>query len=227
MRRFIILLLLLCSITACLFAEAETEEEQLIFSLLNAEEYNLSVSISTVINRFYGNVEFSVDKDELAEADFYSFFIAKLAYIERIKVNGKAIDCVYTHDLDPLHFVPELEQPELLAPDSPVFCISLCKDNFSDIEGTITISLEYKMILPEWKVAADGREKLEWSMSDFFFPRNLVDVSEVNIQLLTTIFHTVDNADSISDNGTMRTIRKKIVDIPGQNEKFILYKALN
>lgn len=227
MRRLIILLLLMCSITACLFAEAETEEVQLVFRLLNAREYELSASISTVINRFYANVQFSIDKADLEDADFYSFFISKLAYVERIKVNGKAIECVYTRDLDPLHFVPELEQSELLAPDSPVFCISLCKDTFRDITGLITISLDYKMVLPEWTVAADGREKLEWSMNDFIVPRNMSDTSEVNFRLLTTIFHSMDNADSISDNGTMRTIRKRIIDIPGQNEKLTLYKALN
>ncbi|MCD8478882.1 MAG: hypothetical protein LRZ88_00745 [Candidatus Cloacimonetes bacterium] len=82
MRRLIILLLLMCSITACLFAEAETEEEQLVFRLLNAREYDLSASISTVINRFYANVQFSIDKADLQDADFYSFFISKLAYVE-------------------------------------------------------------------------------------------------------------------------------------------------
>ncbi|MCD8478883.1 MAG: hypothetical protein LRZ88_00750 [Candidatus Cloacimonetes bacterium] len=101
------------------------------------------------------------------------------------------------------------------------------QDTFKDITGLITISLDYKMVLPEWTVAADGREKLEWSMNDFIVPRNMSDTSEVNFRLLTTIFHSMDNADSISDNGTMRTIRKRIIDIPGQNEKLTLYKALN
>lgn len=225
MRRMIAIIIILSSLIGCLYAEEEAE--QLTFRLLTAEQYKLNASISTSIGRFYANLEFSVDKEELTEADYYSFFFTKSAYLERLKIDGQSVAYSYTRNLDPQHFIPELEQAELLEADSEVYCVSLAKELFADKKGSIKISLEYKMILPEWTAAEDGRSKLEWNTKDFFYPRNLLAVAELDLEIMTTIFHTMDHAQSIQDTGTMRTIKHKIVDIPSIENKFAIYKVLN
>ncbi|MDD2596724.1 MAG: hypothetical protein PHY98_03390, partial [Candidatus Cloacimonetes bacterium] len=94
---------LLLFIMGIMIGSLSASEEQLRFRLLQTEEYNLSVSISTVINRFYASTEFVIDADKLAQADYYSFFIGKQAYLERIKIDGQSVPFSYTWGLDPRH----------------------------------------------------------------------------------------------------------------------------
>jgi len=49
----------------------------------------------------------------------------------------------------------------------------------------------------------------------------------VNIDLLTTVFYTVDNPLSVSDQGDIRRIKLRLIDTPQDNAKLTLYKALN
>jgi len=223
MRRVVTILLLISSLMGIL--HAQEEPEQLKFRLLTANEYDLSLSISTVINRFYANVEFSVNPQQMGEADFYSFFITKMAYVERIKINGKAVDFHYTRELDPRHFEPELEYPQLLSPDADIYCISLDQKHFDQLDQPAVISIDYKMVLPDWTVDNTGRQKIEWQSRDFFYPKNVLSTSRLNITLLTTIFHSVEAADNVQDSGTMRKIYRSIVEYPALNATLTLYKG--
>lgn len=223
MRKFIFILIIVSSFIGCLFAEEE--QEQLKFQLLNAEDYHLSLSISTVIERFYANLEFTVAQEELADVDYFSFPLSKLAYLERVKVDGQSVRFSYTTELDPRHFDPELAAVELLDPESPVYWVSLGKELFEAKSGNIKINLEYKMLLPPWTMGENNREELVWNTGDFFYPRNLNALAELHITLLTTTLYNVDRADSFSDKGNLRTIKRKIVDIPGQEAKLTLYRS--
>jgi len=218
---------LLLFIMGIMIGSLSASEEQLQFRLLQTEEYNLSVSISTVINRFYASTEFVIDADKLAQADYYSFFIGKQAYLERIKIDGQSVPFSYTWGLDPRHFEPVLTREDLLNPDAGVYCVSLARDVFKGKKGMVTISMSYKMMIPDWMMADDGRNVLEWNSRDCFFARNPEQSSGVNIDLLTTVFYTVDNPLSVSDQGDIRRIKLRLIDTPQDNAKLTLYKALN
>ncbi|HQQ67207.1 MAG TPA: hypothetical protein PLX77_00120 [Candidatus Cloacimonadota bacterium] len=218
---------LLLFIMGVMIGSLSASEEQLQFRLLQPEEYNLTISISTVINRFYASAEFVIDVDNLAKADYYSFFISKQAYLERIKIDGKSVPFSYTWGLDPRHFEPVLTMEDLVKPDGDEYCISLSQDVFKGKKGQVTISMSYKMMIPDSVVTDDGRTVLEWNSRDCFYPRNPEQNSAVNIDLLTTVFYTVDNPLSVSDQGDIRRIKLRLVDTPQDNAKLTLYKVLN
>ncbi|MDD2542910.1 MAG: hypothetical protein PHC57_00570 [Candidatus Cloacimonetes bacterium] len=223
MRKYLLIMLLFGII--CTSVLAEEVEQQLKFNLLDAEEYDLSLSISTSIERFYASLEFKVAASELKEADYYAFALSKKVYLERIKVDGMSVPFSYTTDLDPRHFEPELTQTDLLLPEADVYWVSLSNEVIAGKTEDIRINLEYKMILPPWSLDENGREQITWNTEDFFYPRNLNNPADLNITLLTTTFHGVDNADQTMDNGNLRTIKRKIVDIPGQAAKLVFFKS--
>jgi hypothetical protein len=207
-----------------LAAEEIIDGSPIRFSLLKALDYDLNLTTGTSIGRLFANVQFSVNKSDLANTDYYSFFLNQNVTMEHVQVNGVETRYNITTNLHPKHFIPELHRPELLDGSMPVNCISFDAGVFADLPEQINISLEYWLFLPGYSSMADGREAFLLGDIPFLFPRNISESSQVNLQLTTTIFHAMDSALSTSDRGGIRNIRANIIDIPTEDIRFNIYK---
>ncbi|HQB98101.1 MAG TPA: hypothetical protein PKZ46_04135, partial [Candidatus Cloacimonadota bacterium] len=74
MKKLVLFLILACSI---LYVSAEEliDGSPIRFSLLKALDYQLNLTTGTSIGRLYVGVEYLVNKNELLNTDYYSFFL--------------------------------------------------------------------------------------------------------------------------------------------------------
>jgi len=78
MRKIFITIILLV-ISLCLMAQ-EVDTLNINFALLNPEIINLELRIFAPMQRIYITADFSVDKDALPEATYYSIFFNERCY---------------------------------------------------------------------------------------------------------------------------------------------------
>lgn len=225
MKRYLSILLLLGILSGLLYAVQD--QEKVYLSLFDAHEYNLNMSMSTDANRLYANLQFKIDSARLPEAENYSFFISKRVLLERVKINGKSVPFFYTTGLDARHFAPPLENEMLLAPEAPVHCISIDKKYIKGESGEISVYLEFRSFLPEWTLDESGKEVLCWDTADFFYPRNVMHPATLNLEFSCISSFEMDAADSTTDTGSIRRIKRQILESPEAGNKIKIYKALN
>ncbi len=223
MKKLVLFLILACSI---LYVSAEEliDGSPIRFSLLKALDYQLNLTTGTSIGRLYVGVEYLVNKNELLNTDYYSFFLNQNAYLEKVQLNGVETRYNVTTNLHPKHFIPELPQPELLDGSLPVNCYSFDAAIFENLPEQIRVSLEYWLPLPAYQTGLDGRESISLGTLPFFYPRNLSESSQINVNLITTFTHGVDTAINTSDTGGIRNIQARIVDIPKEEINFYIHK---
>jgi hypothetical protein len=195
------------------------------YRILEAEEYNLELTSSRKLEKMYATLRFDIPKADLKKADHYSMFLACCAGIDRLKINGENAQYFVTTDLHPLHFVPVLRHEELIEAAAPVSCYSFDPELFDQEINSVYI--EYHFPTPGWQTRADGSEVLHIGDIPFFYPRNIYTPAELSLTLNTTIFYSMANADQISDKGSFRVIRKKVIDMIDDDLRFDLYKVLN
>lgn len=195
------------------------------YRILEAQEYNLELTSSRKLGKMYATLRFDILKAELEEADHYSMFLACCAGIDRLKINGENAKYFVTTELHPLHFVPVLRHEELIDANAPVFCYSFDPSLFDQEVNSVYI--EYHFPTPAWQTRADGSEVLHIGDIPFFYPRNIYSPAELSLSLNTTTFYRMDNADQITDKGSFRTIRTKVIDMIDDDLRFDLYKVLN
>jgi hypothetical protein len=222
--KHLVLTLILTFMLVGMAAQEIIDGSPIRFSLLEAVDYDLNLTIGTSVGRLYTSVNFTVNKTELDSTDYYSFFLNENATLERVQINGVESRYNLTTNLHPKHFVPELTQADLIDASSGINCYSFDRELFSNLPDTINISLEYWLPLPAYSATLDGREAMELGNIPFFYPRNISASSEVNVLLITTIYHTMDTSYSTTDFGGVRKIRSKIVDIPTEDILFNIYK---
>ena len=195
------------------------------YRLLEAQEYDLELTSSRKLGKMYATLRFDISKAELKEADHYSIFLACCVKIDRLKINGENAKYFVTTDLHPLHFVPVLRHEELIDANAPVSCYSFDPDLFDQEINSVYI--EYYFPMPAWHIRANGSEVLRIGDIPFFYPRNIYIPAELSLTLNTTIYYNMVNADRITDKGSFRVIRKKIVDMIDDDIYFDLFKVLN
>jgi hypothetical protein len=195
------------------------------YRLLEAQEYDLQLTPGRRLGKIYAKLSFEVSQAELEEADFYSLFLACCVTIDRMKINGKEAEFFITTDLHPLHFAPELSRLELIEAGSPVVFYSFDPSLFNQEQNTVYI--EYQMPMPPWQTAGDGSEVLSLGDIPFFYPHNLYSPAELSVSVHTTTFYRMEDADQTIDNGNLRIIRKKIVDLMDEDIHLDLIKVLN
>ena len=214
------LILIVCGV---LYATAD--EKPYRFVRLEADTYDLNLSLSTVANRLYANCTFTIASSELPEADYYSFFIHKRAYLEKVKVNGKFVPYHYTKDLDPRLFEPEFKHCELLDNDTPVYCISIAKEDLAELKGELSFSLDYRMLLPAPEKDDTGQEFFSWDTEEYIYPKNPDKAATLRISFLSTLYYKMENADGEKLEGNLRTSRREVYDEPGKSQEIKLYSV--
>ena len=195
------------------------------YRLLEAQEYTLELTPSTSMGRIFAKLSFEISQAELEEADFYSLFLACCARIVRMKINGKDAESFITTQLHPLHFAPDLSHVELIEAGSPVICYSFDPSLFDQEQNTVYI--EYQMPMPAWQPQEDGSEVLRIGEIPFFYPRNLYSPAELSVNLHTTIYYRMEDAEQSIDSGNLRIIRKRIIDKIDEDIHLDLIKVLN
>lgn len=224
MKHLVLILILICGIVGLSAQEEVIDGSPIRFSLLKALDYDLNLTTGTSIGRLFASVQFSVRKAELANTDYYSFFLNSSATLERVQINGVETRYNLTTNLHPKHFIPELGYPELLDGSMPVNCYSFDSTLFADLPELVNFSFEYWLPLPPYRIGDDGREAFLIGEIPFFYPRNVLESSQVNVRLITTIFHAMDTAHSTADRGGIRNINANIIDIPSETIRFNIYK---
>jgi hypothetical protein len=125
--------------------------------------------MSTGAGRLYVQAKFAVNQDSLIDTEYYSFFLNKDAYLERVYVNGKIIPYPISTNLDPMHFVPELQMLELIDTCAITKCYSIGSEYLKQAAGSIDIEVCYRLPLPEWEKNDLGEECLSFVACDFWY----------------------------------------------------------
>lgn len=218
----------LCLILFCILIGLAAEEvidgSPIRFSLLKALDYEVNLTTGTSIGRLYVSVNYELSQSDLLNTDYYSFFLNSNAIIEHVKLNGVETRYNITTNLHPKHFIPELIQPELIEEDSEVNCYSFDAALFEDLPQNVAVTLEYWLPLPAYSLQEDGREAIMIGTIPFFYPRNIIESSNVNVNIITPIFHGIDSAINTQDTGGIRRIYSNFVDIPQETIKLDIYK---
>ncbi|MCB5265712.1 MAG: hypothetical protein PHT37_03430 [Candidatus Cloacimonetes bacterium] len=222
--RNLILIIAMLGLLLCLSGK-EILISPVEYRILEAQEYDLELTSSKNLGKMYATLRFDISKAELEKADHYSIFLACCAGIDRLKINGENAKYYVTTDLHPLHFVPVLRHLELIEADTPATCYSFDPDLFDQEINSVYI--EYQFPTPAWQTRPDGSEVLRIGDIPFFYPRNIYSPAELSLSLHTTTFYTMRNADQITDKGSFRIIRKKIIDMIDDDIQLDLYKVLN
>jgi hypothetical protein len=197
-----------------LFAEEPIYGSPIRFSLLEGLDYDLNLTLGANVGRLYANVKYSVNKQDLPQTDYYSFFLNKEALLEHLHINGMNTQYFLCSNLHPKHFVPELKRDDLILADSDVSCYAIAAESLENLPDTLEIYLEYRLPLPDYSVLEDGRKAIMLGDIPFFYPRNLNASSEVNIHALSSIYHSMDRIIKEEDSGGLRRIDTFFVDIP-------------
>ena len=222
MRKIFITIILLV-ISLCLMAQ-EVDTLNINFALLNPEIINLELRIFAPMQRIYITADFSVDKDALPEATYYSIFLTKDAIIEQLMVNDQFAPCIYASELVPEHFNPIFPFPEMLKEKNNVNCLSFYLPNFS---GKINFKLRYSLPIPEWIKESDIRGYVTFSSSQNWFPRNLASPSKIYARLLSSKNYTMELGTqcTIKEQDGLRTTEGYFIDAPGQQSIFKIIKS--
>lgn len=218
------LCLILLSMVLALFADDPIYGSPIRFSLLEGLDYELNLTLGTNVGRLYANVNFTVNKQDLPETDYYSFFLNSGARVEHLQLNGVESQYFLCSNLHPKHFIPELIHSDLIAEGNDINCYAIAKDRLASLPDSINIYLEYRLPLPEYEIIQGDKEAIKLGEIPFFYPRNLSASSEVNINILTSIYHDTERSLKVEDTGGIRQIETFFVDIPDIDIDLNIYK---
>ena len=177
----VLLTLLFASLLVCLSAQ-----EQKSFKLLQAPEYDLDILYSSELVRLYVQVDFAIPRDQLDASSYYGVFLSSGAVFQRALVGGEYAPHFFVSNLVPEHFQPALPVAEVLNEESGVKFIGISLKDLDKFPETVTFRLWY--ILPVTSPASDsiGKPSFLIDGKQFWYPRNVHQVSTVKLNMLTT-----------------------------------------
>jgi hypothetical protein len=194
----------------------EAETPQIKFALLSAPVYNLDMRLSPQMERIYITASFTVERDSLNEADYYSFFLNKDANVESVKINDVLANMTLTSNLVPEHFNPVLPIPALLDSNSVVRCYSFKLADKFNPAGSASFSIKYWVPLPNFQDNPGGFKCSGYLSNQFWFPRNIEGPSRVNTKMVSSSSYKLELGPDckFTDKDGIRTHQSSFQDSP-------------
>ncbi len=217
MRRTINLIALLLLLVGGL--AAQDTASALRFKLLESDEYELDMFYSTELQRLYMQVDFDISKSQLDSDYYYGVFLHKDAQMQAIAVSGNYESHYWVDNLQPEHFGPELNQPELLVWNSPALFFGIRLSNFAKYPETAHFKIWYYLDVPPFRLDDGNKLSTGLDARDFWYPRNLNQDSKVKLTMTTTPYMSLRVGNSFASNVDKqysRTHKNTYIETPGQ-----------